>query len=95
MPSSRSLPMIVSDFRPTVLSHNNIEIIPPMTTLTSLTKLSVAHNSVRVVPDLSANAELKELRLNDNKIMQLPETIRQCSALEIVDLGNNLMREWT
>jgi hypothetical protein len=24
----------------------------------------------------------------------LPESFRQCSALEIVDLGNNIMREW-
>jgi len=78
-----------------VLSHNSIETIPPLPTLSSLTKLSVAHNSVRLVPDLSANAELKELRLNDNKILRLPESIRQCSALEIVDLGNNHMREWT
>lgn len=78
-----------------VLSHNNIETIPNLPTLTSLTKLSVAHNSIRVVPDLSVNAALKELRLNDNKILQLPDTLRQCSALEILDLGNNLMREWT
>lgn len=37
---------------------------------------------------------MKELRLNDNQITEIPETLRKCSALEIVDFGNNQIKEW-
>lgn len=77
-----------------VLSHNKIETMPSLPTLKDLTKLSVAHNRIRLVPDLSGNEVLRELRLNDNKITTLPDTLRRCSSLEILDLGNNLLKEW-
>lgn len=46
------------------------------------------------MPDLSYNPLLKELRLNDNQITEIPETLRKCTALEIIDFGNNQIKEW-
>jgi Leucine-rich repeat (LRR) protein len=59
-----------------------------------LTKLSAAHNQLTVLPDLTYNVLLKELRLNDNSITTLPESLRQCNAMEIMDLGNNQLKNW-
>ncbi|KAK9700730.1 hypothetical protein K7432_012051 [Basidiobolus ranarum] len=78
-----------------VISHNKLEELPMFPTLTRLTKFSAAHNELRVIPDFSLNSELKELRLNDNKITTIPETLRGCSSLSILDLGNNLIKEWS
>ncbi|OZJ03454.1 hypothetical protein BZG36_02734 [Bifiguratus adelaidae] len=77
-----------------VISHNNISELPSLPALTNLAKLSAAHNAIRLIPDLSSNSSLKELRLNDNKILTVPESVRACSALEILDLGNNLIQGW-
>ncbi|RUS14510.1 hypothetical protein BC937DRAFT_93703 [Endogone sp. FLAS-F59071] len=83
------------DLNTLVLSHNKIDTLPTLPTLINLTKLSVAHNNLRLIPDLSFNTALKEARLNDNKILTIPDTVRACNALEILDLGNNLLREWS
>ncbi|ORX89270.1 L domain-like protein [Basidiobolus meristosporus CBS 931.73] len=78
-----------------VLSHNKLEELPSFPTLAKLTKFSAAHNELRSVPDFSLNPELKELRLNDNKITAIPESLRGCSSLTILDLGSNLIKEWS
>lgn len=46
------------------------------------------------MPDLSHNPLLKEIRLNDNKITEIPETLRKCNAIEIMDFGNNGIKDW-
>ncbi|KAI9311399.1 hypothetical protein BX666DRAFT_1061897 [Dichotomocladium elegans] len=78
-----------------VLSHNHIKTMPSLPTLTQLTKFSAAHNEFTTIPDFSVNPALKELRMNDNGIAKLPDTLRNCSSVEILDLGNNQLAEWS
>jgi len=78
-----------------VISHNKVEAIPSLASLESLVKLSAAHNQLRVFPDLSANTTLRELRLNDNKISTIPDYIQRMPSLEILDLGNNRITNWS
>ncbi|KAF9923533.1 hypothetical protein FBU30_006433 [Linnemannia zychae] len=78
-----------------VLSHNKIQSLPSFPLLTKLTKLSAAHNEIRQIPDLSENGMLKELRLNHNKLLTIPDSLRRCTALDILDLGGNMLREWS
>ncbi|KAG9324373.1 hypothetical protein KVV02_004968 [Mortierella alpina] len=78
-----------------VLSHNRIQELPSFPLLTKLTKLSAAHNEVRQIPDLSENGLLRELRLNHNKLVTIPDSLRRCTALDILDLGGNMLREWS
>lgn len=78
-----------------VLSHNKIQELPSFPKLTKLTKLSAAHNEIRQIPDLSENGMLKELRLNHNKLLTIPDSLRRCTALDILDLGGNMLREWS
>ncbi|KAF9155747.1 hypothetical protein BG015_008782 [Linnemannia schmuckeri] len=78
-----------------VLSHNRIQSLPSFPLLTKLTKLSAAHNEIRQIPDLSENGLLKELRLNHNKLLTIPDSLRRCTALDILDLGGNMLREWS
>ncbi|GJJ73444.1 hypothetical protein EMPS_05802 [Entomortierella parvispora] len=78
-----------------VLSHNRIQELPSFPKLTKLTKLSAAHNELRQIPDLSENGMLKELRLNHNKLLTIPDSLRRCTALDILDLGGNMLREWS
>jgi len=78
-----------------VLSHNRIQSLPSFPLLTKLTKLSAAHNEIRQIPDLSENGLLKELRLNHNKFLTIPDSLRRCTALDILDLGGNMLREWS
>ncbi|KAF9947410.1 hypothetical protein BGZ72_010575 [Mortierella alpina] len=78
-----------------VLSHNRIQELPSFPLLTKLTKLSAAHNEIRQIPDLSENGLLKELRLNHNKLVTIPDSLRRCTALDILDLGGNMLREWS
>ncbi|CAO3567447.1 unnamed protein product [Mortierella alpina] len=78
-----------------VLSHNRIQELPSFPRLTKLTKLSAAHNEIRQIPDLSENGLLKELRLNHNKLVTIPDSLRRCTALDILDLGGNMLREWS
>lgn len=69
--------------------------MPKLSSLLKLTKLSAAHNKLTAVPDLSYNVAVKELRLNDNQISDIPETLRKCNAIEILDFGNNQLKNWT
>ncbi|KAG0289163.1 hypothetical protein BGZ96_007202 [Linnemannia gamsii] len=78
-----------------VISHNRIQALPSFPLLTKLTKLSAAHNEIRQIPDLSENGLLKELRLNHNKFLTIPDSLRRCTALDILDLGGNMLREWS
>ncbi|TPX64222.1 hypothetical protein SpCBS45565_g06045 [Spizellomyces sp. 'palustris'] len=75
-----------------VVSHNKLTILDGLGSLPNLTKLSAAHNQIRTFPDLRMVPSLKELRLTDNKILSIPDHIRYLPALEILDMGNNLMR---
>ncbi|KAJ1959721.1 hypothetical protein GGI12_004186 [Dipsacomyces acuminosporus] len=78
-----------------VVSHNEVKDVPSLPQLKELTKLSAAHNKIRKIPDLTLYPKLKEVRLNDNKIELLPESIRSCQSIQVVDLGNNLLSDWT
>ncbi|ORX52576.1 L domain-like protein [Piromyces finnis] len=78
-----------------VLSYNKIEEVSNLTCLKSLTKLSIAHNKIRVFPDLRMNTELKELRLNNNRLLGVPEYVKFLPKLEILDLGNNFLKEFS
>ncbi|KAJ3191785.1 hypothetical protein HK101_007410 [Irineochytrium annulatum] len=79
-----------------VLSHNSITVIENIFTLPALTKLSLSHNRVRVIPDtLASLSSLRELRLAHNRILSLPSrAMSGLSALEILDLGHNLLTGW-
>jgi Leucine-rich repeat (LRR) protein len=59
-----------------VLSHNKIEEVTCLNSLSKLTKLSVAHNKLKVFPELPDKAALKEIRLNDNKLLTIPDHVR-------------------
>ncbi|KAJ3368816.1 hypothetical protein GGF31_006103 [Allomyces arbusculus] len=78
-----------------VLSHNKLTDLSNLGALKHLTKLSASHNPIRVIPDLSANAQLKDLRLSHCKITAIPESIRLNPALETIDLGSNLITQFT
>ncbi|RKO90508.1 hypothetical protein BDK51DRAFT_36815 [Blyttiomyces helicus] len=87
-------PLIPKYFSPlahSVLSHNKISVIEGVGALKKLKKLSIAHNQIRLFPDLTLNPELTELRLNANKIVTVPDTVRFMPALELLDLGSNLI----
>lgn len=74
-----------------ILSHNKIESPGFLSSLKDLTKLSLSHNLLRIIPDLTPNSQLKEVSLNSNKI-SIISNLPPC--LEILDLGNNLIREF-
>jgi len=76
-----------------VLSHNRLTELTGIATLRNLVKLSVAHNDLHNLPSLAHCPQLKELRLNDNKLIALPSDLRQNNAIEVLDVGNNLVRE--
>ncbi|KNE60277.1 hypothetical protein AMAG_05687 [Allomyces macrogynus ATCC 38327] len=78
-----------------VLSHNKLTDLSNLGALKHLTKLSASHNPIRVIPDLSANPQLKDLRLSHCKITAIPESIRLNPALETIDLGSNLITQFT
>ncbi|KAI9269781.1 hypothetical protein BY458DRAFT_547107 [Sporodiniella umbellata] len=82
------------DLNTLVISHNQLDVVPEFSSLLKLTKLSAAHNKLTTVPDLSHNAAIKEVRLNDNQITGIPESFRKCSAIEILDFGNNQISDW-
>ncbi|KAJ1812835.1 hypothetical protein LPJ75_003455, partial [Coemansia sp. RSA 2598] len=78
-----------------VVSQNEISEIPQMPLLKELTKISAAHNRVACIPDLTQHPKLKEIRLNDNRIAEVPESIRKCTGLKVIDLGNNKIDGWS
>ncbi|KAJ1878981.1 hypothetical protein LPJ57_003095 [Coemansia sp. RSA 486] len=78
-----------------VVSQNEISKIPEMPLLKELTKISAAHNKISDIPDLTQYPKLKEIRLNDNRIAAVPESIRGCTGLKVVDLGNNKIDSWS
>jgi Leucine-rich repeat (LRR) protein len=78
-----------------VLSHNRIETFQGLRGLECLKKLSLAHNNLREVPPLECLSGLKELKLNHNKLAHIPSHLVYNSRLELLDLGNNYIRETT
>lgn len=75
-----------------VLSHNEIESLE-LPKLENLAKLAVSHNRLRALPDLQACYQLKQLRVNDNKLVFLPDSLGLLARLELLDVGNNPIRE--
>ncbi len=67
---------------------------PVLNKLEKMKKLSLSHNQIREVAYISEQFYLHELKLNDNKIRSLPETLAKNVKLEILDLGNNQIREY-
>ncbi|ORZ06911.1 hypothetical protein BCR42DRAFT_383634 [Absidia repens] len=79
-----------------VISHNNIQEVSDLSCLSNLVKLSASYNKLKEIPDFSGQKDsLKETRLNDNDIDTIPNTLRKCQALEIIDLGNNKIENWS
>ena len=78
-----------------MVSHNKIYDLTNFRHLKKLKKLSAAHNRLHTIPDLSTCPELKELRINDNKIQKIPDIFALNSALEVVDLGNNSLKDFS
>ncbi|KAJ1560206.1 hypothetical protein HK405_007886 [Cladochytrium tenue] len=75
-----------------VVSHNKLEDISGVSALTNLTKLSASNNSIRRFPELAGLVSLRELRVAHNKLTVLPPTVlTHLPALEILDLGHNLL----
>jgi len=78
-----------------VLSKNKIEDIEGYQNLKNLKKLSLSHNKIKAIPNMKELFELSELKLNKNLIFKVPKTISLNPNLKIVDLGNNLLREFS
>jgi len=78
-----------------VLSENGISEVKGLQTLVKLKKLALSNNKIRAIPSLEANFELQELRLNGNKIIKIPDTMRLNPRLKILDLGKNLIKDWS
>ncbi|KAJ1722780.1 hypothetical protein LPJ53_002836 [Coemansia erecta] len=85
----------LGDLNTLVVSHNVIKKLPDMPQLKELTKISAAHNKIDTIPDLTLYPKLKEVRLNDNAIKTVPEGIRSCTSLRVIDLGNNMVDDWS
>ncbi|KAJ2788059.1 hypothetical protein GGI15_000234 [Coemansia interrupta] len=85
----------LGDLNTLVVSHNEIKKLPDMPLLKELTKISAAHNKITTIPDLTLYPKLKEVRLNDNAIRTVPEGIRRCTSLRVIDLGNNMIDDWS
>ncbi|KAJ1849832.1 hypothetical protein LPJ73_003650, partial [Coemansia sp. RSA 2703] len=85
----------LGDLNTLVVSHNEVTKLPDMPQLKELTKISAAHNKIATIPDLALYPKLKEIRLNDNVIRTVPEGIRSCTSLRVIDLGNNMIDDWT
>ncbi|OMH85586.1 Leucine-rich repeat-containing protein 48 [Zancudomyces culisetae] len=85
----------LSELGTLVISHNQIEALSGLVGMSGLTKLSAAHNKLRVFPNFGDNEKMKEMRLNNNKIQKVPEYIGKCINLSVLDLGNNLIAEFS
>ncbi|KAJ1908869.1 hypothetical protein IWQ60_011483 [Tieghemiomyces parasiticus] len=85
----------MTDLNTLVISHNEFEQLPALLRNLKLIKLSATHNALRTIPDYGHLTQLKELRLGNNRIASVPEAIASCQALEILDLGANLISGWS
>ena len=77
------------------VSHNQLSKLSHLGTLKELKKLSASHNALSTFPSFLASSDLRELRLNANKICTIPDSIARVPRLEILDLGNNDLKEFT
>ena len=76
-----------------VLSNNQIFHLENVYGL-GLKKLSLGHNLLTEFPNLETS-DLRELKVNDNQISRVDlEQIKLIPKLEILDLGNNLIKEF-
>lgn len=79
-----------------ILSHNKLtdNAITGLGRMRHLTKLALAHNDLHRLPDMRGARELRELRLNDNRITGIERQLADCHSLQVIDLGNNLLRDF-
>lgn len=75
-----------------VLSRNKIREFNLPNEMKFLTKLTLSHNELHDFPKVFFCPVLKELRLNGNKITFLPDLETSVPTLELLDLGNNLIK---
>ncbi|OMJ07450.1 Leucine-rich repeat-containing protein 48 [Smittium culicis] len=78
-----------------VISHNEIERIDGLDKLKSLTKLSASYNKFRQIPKFGENENMKEIKINNNKITFVHESLSNLVNLQVLDLGNNLITNFS
>lgn len=80
-----------------VLSRNPIhDIGDALVKVKSITKLSLSHCQIETIgSSLVSCADLKEARFSHNKIITLPNELLRNVKLQILDLGNNLIENWS
>lgn len=75
------------------LAYNLVQILTPITSLTTLHHLQVldlCDNQLEILPpELGLLTRLKELYLSNNKLYKLPDTIQRMARLEVLDVRNN------
>ncbi|OMJ10779.1 Leucine-rich repeat-containing protein 48 [Smittium culicis] len=78
-----------------LISHNEIERIDGLDKLKSLTKLSASYNKFRQIPKFGENENMKEIKINNNKITFVHESLSNLVNLQVLDLGNNLITNFS
>lgn len=80
-----------------VLSRNPIhDIGDSLVKVKSITKLSLSNCRVQTIgSSLKYCVDLKEVRLAHNEITMLPAELAQNVKIQILDLGDNLIRNWS
>ena len=59
--------------------------------LKNLRNLKINYNELQELPDAIANLQLIRLNLNVKNLMKLPNVIKSIDALELLDLGYNML----
>ncbi|KAF9578351.1 hypothetical protein BGW38_005891, partial [Lunasporangiospora selenospora] len=84
------LPSTITHLR---LAYNVIQILSPISNLTTLTQLQVldlCDNQLDILPnEIGLLTRLKELYLSNNKLRKLPDSIQKMARLEVLDVRNN------
>lgn len=87
---------LLRELRVLNLSFNHIQVIPNafLKNLTHLEELYLSGNSLTALPteDLPSLSSLRVLYLNGNKLQSLPQELGKIPALQVLDVGSNVLK---
>lgn len=88
--------MLLRDLRVLNLSFNHIQVIPSgfVKNLCYLEELYLSGNLLTALPteDLPSLSRLRVLYLNGNKLQSLPQELGKIKALQVLDVGSNVLK---
>ncbi|GJE90159.1 adenylate cyclase-like protein [Phanerochaete sordida] len=88
--------MLLRELRTLNLSFNHIQVIPNsfLKTFGHLEELYLSGNALTALPteDLPLLSRLRVLYLNGNKLQSLPQELGKIKALQVLDVGSNVLK---